>query len=95
MCWVHALNNSVSGGIKRMQQKCVIRDVGKYVGQPVTIGCWLHNIRSSGKIQFLQLRDGTGFIQAVAVKSELPEEVWDHAKSLTHESSLYMTGIVR
>ncbi|MEX2415079.1 MAG: asparagine--tRNA ligase [Paenibacillaceae bacterium] len=78
-----------------MQQKCVIRDVGKYIGQPVIIGCWLHNIRSSGKIQFLQLRDGTGFIQAVAVKSELPEEVWDHAKSLTQESSLYMTGIVR
>src|SRR5690554_4431066 len=78
-----------------MPIKCVIKDVGKYVGQSVIIGCWLHNIRSSGKIQFLQLRDGTGFIQAVAVKSELSEEVWDHAKSLTHESSLYMTGIVR
>ncbi len=78
-----------------MQVKCVIRDVGKYVGQTVIIGCWLHNIRSSGKIQFLQLRDGTGFIQAVAVKSELPEEVWDSAKSLSQESSLYLTGIVR
>ncbi len=78
-----------------MQMKCVIRDVGKHVGQTVIIGSWLHNIRSSGKIQFLQLRDGTGFIQAVAVKNELPEEVWECAKSLTQESSIYMTGIVR
>jgi asparaginyl-tRNA synthetase len=76
-------------------QQCVIRDVGKYVGQPVIIGCWLHNKRSSGKIQFLQLRDGTGFIQAVAVRSELAEEIWNDAKSLTQESSLYITGTVR
>ena len=61
----------------------------------MTFGCWLHNKRSSGKIQFLRLRDGTGFIQAVAVKQELSDELWRDISSLTQESSLYATGIVR
>lgn len=75
--------------------RCVIRDVRQFVGQPVTIGCWLYSKRSSGKIQFLQLRDGTGFIQAVVVRNEVGEEVWEAAGKLTQESSLYVTGLVR
>ncbi|WP_438433573.1 asparagine--tRNA ligase [Gorillibacterium sp. sgz500922] len=78
-----------------MAAKSTISEVNQHVGQEVRIGCWLNNKRSSGKIQFLQLRDGTGYIQAVVVKSEVPEEVWDLAKSLTQESSLYVTGTVR
>ncbi|MFS1512399.1 asparagine--tRNA ligase [Chengkuizengella sp. SCS-71B] len=78
-----------------MSNKCLVREVGQYVGQEVTIGCWVHNKRSSGKIQFLQLRDGTGFIQGVMVKQEVEEEIWLAAKELTQESSLYATGIVR
>ncbi|MBE1443161.1 asparagine--tRNA ligase [Paenibacillus sp. OAS669] len=73
----------------------MIRDVDQHKDGTVTIGCWLHNKRSSGKIQFLQLRDGSGFIQAVVVKSEVPEEVWEAAGKLTQESSLYVTGTVR
>lgn len=72
-----------------------IREVNRHVGQTVRIGCWLHNKRSSGKIQFLQLRDGTGFIQGVVVKSEVTEETWTEAAALTQESSLYITGTVR
>ncbi|WP_172798840.1 asparagine--tRNA ligase [Paenibacillus sp. FJAT-26967] len=72
-----------------------IHEVKNHVGQSVTIGCWLNNKRKSGKIQFLQLRDGTGFIQAVVVKSEVPEEVWEAATKLTQESSMYITGSVR
>ncbi|MVO99991.1 asparagine--tRNA ligase [Paenibacillus lutrae] len=72
-----------------------IHEVKNHVGQSVTIGCWLNNKRKSGKIQFLQLRDGTGFIQAVVVKSEVPEEVWESATKLTQESSMYITGSVR
>ncbi len=72
-----------------------IREADRYVEQTVTIGCWLHNVRSSGKIRFLQLRDGTGFIQGVVVKSEVPEQVWDDSGKLTQESSLYVTGIIR
>lgn len=75
--------------------KTTIAEVKNRVGQEVTIGCWLANKRSSGKIAFLQLRDGTGFIQGVIVKNEVPEEVFELAKSLTQESSLYITGVVR
>lgn len=78
-----------------MANKSVIKNVNEHVGESVVIGCWVNNKRSSGKIQFLQLRDGTGYIQGVVVKSEVPEEVWDAAKSLTQESSLYVTGIIR
>ena len=75
--------------------KTTISNVDKQVEQSVTIGAWLHNKRSSGKIQFLQLRDGTGFIQGVMVKKEVSEEAWEAAKNLTQESSLWVTGIVR
>lgn len=75
--------------------KTTISQVGKYEGQEVTIGGWLANKRSSGKIAFLQLRDGTGFIQGVVVKAEVGEEVFADAKNLTQESSLYVKGIVR
>lgn len=74
--------------------KSTITEVHKYEGKEVKIGAWLANKRSSGKIAFLQLRDGTGFIQGVVVKSEVPEEVFQLAKSVTQESSLYVTGTI-
>lgn len=76
-------------------EPCTIREVSRHTGETVRIGCWLHNKRSSGKIQFLQLRDGSGFIQGVVVKSEVGEDVWEAASKLTQESSLYVTGVVR
>ncbi|RJS59512.1 asparagine--tRNA ligase [Bacillus sp. PK3_68] len=75
--------------------KITIAEVSQFVGQEVTIGAWLANKRSSGKIAFLQLRDGTGFIQGVAVKSEVGEELFKAAKALPQESSLYVTGVVQ
>jgi len=69
--------------------------IGDYVGQTVTFGGWLARKRSSGKIQFLQIRDGMGFIQGVLVKAEVTEEVWERASQLTQESSFYVTGTVR
>ncbi|UOY93440.1 asparagine--tRNA ligase [Ectobacillus sp. JY-23] len=75
--------------------KTTIGQVKHYVDQEVTIGAWLANKRSSGKIAFLQLRDGSGFIQGVVVKEEVGEEVFQKAKGLTQETSLYVTGIVR
>lgn len=74
---------------------CTIREAGKRMGETVTIGCWMHRARSSGKIRFLQLRDGTGFIQGVVVKSDVSDEVWEASGKLTQESSLYVTGEVR
>lgn len=78
-----------------MNDKISIGEAGRHAGEQVTIGCWLTRRRSSGKIQFLQLRDGTGFIQGVLVKSEADEAAWRQAEQLTTESSLYVTGVVR
>ncbi|MBO0994784.1 asparagine--tRNA ligase [Bacillus sp. SD088] len=75
--------------------KVSISEVNKYVGQEVTIGAWLDNKRSSGKIAFLQLRDGTGFIQGVMVKSEVDESLFQKAKSLSQETSLFVTGVIQ
>lgn len=75
--------------------KTTISEVHKYVDQEVKLGAWLANKRSSGKIAFLQLRDGTGFIQGVVAKSDVGEEVFQLAKSITQESSLYVTGKVQ
>lgn len=75
--------------------KITISEASKHVGKEVTIGAWLANKRSSGKIAFLQLRDGSGFMQGVVVKAEVEEETFKLAKSMTQESSLYVTGIVR
>jgi asparaginyl-tRNA synthetase len=66
-----------------------------YTDQTVTLRGWLYNKRESGKLVFLILRDGTGFIQCVAFKKELDEAVWNAAKEVTQESSLIITGTVR
>ncbi len=75
--------------------KTTISEVYKYVDQEVKIGAWVANKRSSGKIAFLQLRDGTGFIQGVIVKTDVPEEVFQAAKSVTQETSLYVIGKIQ
>lgn len=74
--------------------KTTIKQAKDHLNQDVTIGAWLTNKRSSGKIAFLQLRDGTGFMQGVVVKSEVDEEVFKLAKEITQESSLYVTGTI-
>lgn len=73
----------------------VIEDLSKHIGETVTIAGWLTGARSSGKIAFLQLRDGTGFVQGVVVKAEVDETTFDLAKRLTQESSLRVSGEVR
>ncbi len=72
--------------------KITISQAPKHQDKTVTIGAWLTNKRSSGKIAFLQLRDGTGFIQGVVVKSDVSEETFSKAKNLTQETSMYITG---
>jgi asparaginyl-tRNA synthetase len=71
-----------------------IQDVSKHVGEQVTIKGWLFNKRSSGKIHFLIVRDGTGFIQAVASKADVGDEAFDLLKGITQESSLQLQGVV-
>jgi asparaginyl-tRNA synthetase len=72
-----------------------IEDIGRHEGQDVTIKGWLHNRRSSGKIHFLIVRDGTGFIQAVMSKAAVGEERFKSADHLSQETSLTVTGTVR
>lgn len=74
--------------------KITIKEMPQHAGETVRIGCWLANKRSSGKIAFLQLRDGSGFVQGVVVKADVPEDVFASAKALNQESSLYVTGTV-
>ncbi|MBT4071211.1 MAG: asparagine--tRNA ligase, partial [Candidatus Magasanikbacteria bacterium] len=71
-----------------------ISDAHAHVEKEITVKGWLSNKRSSGKIAFLELRDGSGFIQAVVVKSAVSEETWGSVDALTQESSLAITGTV-
>jgi len=72
-----------------------IEDIGNHEGQEVTIRGWLHNRRSSGKIHFLILRDGSGFIQAVMSKAAVGEEMFKAADHLSQETSVIVTGTAR
>jgi asparaginyl-tRNA synthetase len=72
-----------------------VADAGKHVGESVEIAGWLYSLRSSGKICFPQVRDGSGTIQCVAVKSALPEETFEGLRHLTQESSLIVRGKLR
>jgi asparaginyl-tRNA synthetase len=72
-----------------------IQDIDQHVGQPVTLRGWLHNRRSSGKIHFLTLRDGTGFIQCVMSKNAVGEAIFTRADHLAQESSIVVEGTVR
>lgn len=72
----------------------MIHEMPDHEGETVRIGAWLANKRSSGKIAFLQLRDGSGFVQGVVVKEDAGEKLFATAKGLTQETSLYVTGEV-
>ncbi len=72
-----------------------ISDAAKHVGETVSIAGWLYNLRKSGKICFPLVRDGSGTMQCVAVKSAIPEELFETLKGLTQESALIVTGKIR
>jgi asparaginyl-tRNA synthetase len=72
-----------------------IEDIGRHEGEDVTLKGWLHNRRSSGKIHFLIVRDGTGFLQAVMSKAAVGEEVFKAADHLSQETSIVVSGAVR
>jgi asparaginyl-tRNA synthetase len=72
-----------------------ISHIGERTGQAATVRGWLYNRRSSGKIQFLIVRDGTGYLQAVIVRSEVDPAVWDTTEQATQECSLSVTGSIR
>jgi asparaginyl-tRNA synthetase len=72
-----------------------INCLSKHDGKEVTLAGWLYKGRSSGKVQFLVIRDGTGLCQCIVEKSKVPEELFSRLKHLGQESSLSVTGTVR
>src|SRR5437870_2506532 len=72
-----------------------VERIGEHEGRTVTVRGWLAARRSSGKLHFLQVRDGTGTIQCVMSKADVAEEVFALADHLPQESSLEVTGVVR
>src|SRR5258705_12303583 len=69
-----------------------INQLASHIGGEVTLKGWLYNLRSSGKILFPQLRDGTGVVQCVVLKSSITPEVWEALKGLGQESALIIRG---
>ena len=76
-------------------QKILIKDLSNHVGEEVTLSGWLYNKRSSGKIKFLILRDGTGLLQCVYFKGNVSEEIFELADKIGQESSIEVTGKVK
>jgi asparaginyl-tRNA synthetase len=76
-------------------EQTYIRDIAKHVGAEVIIKGWLYNIRSSGKLAFPQIRDGSGIIQGVVFKPGVSEQLWNDVNTLTQESSIIVKGEVR
>ena len=72
-----------------------VDQLSQHVGQTVTLQGWVYNTRSSGKIAFIILRDGTGLCQCVVEKNEATEPFFDEARKLPQESSVEITGLVR
>ncbi|MBN1915452.1 asparagine--tRNA ligase [Candidatus Dojkabacteria bacterium] len=72
-----------------------ISQISKHKGEEVIIKGWIHNLRSSGSIHFLQIRDGSGFIQAVVEKSAVDTKVFKKAEKVTIETSVILTGIAK
>jgi asparaginyl-tRNA synthetase len=78
-----------------MAEHVTIEKIADQIGKEVTIKGWLYAKTGKGKLQFLQVRDGTGIIQCVVLKKEVSQEAFDTTQQLTQESSLTVTGRVR
>ncbi len=78
-----------------MAERIRVQDIAQHDEKEVTLQGWVYNKTGKGKLHFVQLRDGTGIIQCVAFKKDLPEEDFEAVKTLTQESSVLITGTVR
>ncbi len=72
-----------------------IKDLSKHVGKSVTLKGWLFNKRSSGKVKFLILRDGTGYLQCIVFKGNVTEDLFSLADSISQEASFEITGTIK
>jgi asparaginyl-tRNA synthetase len=74
--------------------KILLKDIANYLDQEVVVCGWVYNFRSSGSIFFLQIRDGSGFIQAIVSKKAVAVEIWKACQKITIETSVEVTGTV-
>jgi asparaginyl-tRNA synthetase len=81
--------------LKILKRLILIKDLGQYVGQEVSLKGWLYNKRSSGKVKFLILRDGSGLLQCVYFKGSVSEEIFDIADKIGQESAIEVKGKVK
>ncbi len=72
-----------------------INEISKYAGEAATLKGWVYNIRTSKKLIFIIVRDGTGLCQSIVAQDDVPEPVWETALSLQQESAIEITGIVQ
>jgi asparaginyl-tRNA synthetase len=72
-----------------------VKDLAQHVGETVAVGGWVDQLRIHGKVAFAVVRDGTGYVQCVLVKKELPGETWDRGTAVTQETTVKVTGTVR
>lgn len=88
----HTIGNTM---ISRYRTYKYVENLAQYVGNEVTLRGWVYHKTGKGKLQFIQLRDGTGVVQCVLFKGNVSDEVFEDAKRLTQESSIIVTGTVR
>ncbi|HCU98096.1 MAG TPA: asparagine--tRNA ligase [Chloroflexi bacterium] len=72
-----------------------INDISAYIDKEIIVQGWIHNKTGKGKINFIQLRDGTGIVQCVVFQNDVSNKIFDFAQQLTQESSVLITGVVR
>src|SRR5437879_12565885 len=78
-----------------MPERHWIAELPPHAGESVVVRGWVATTRSSGKIAFVVVRDGTGLMQAVLSKRDVGSGVWDSFEKLTQETSVEVTGVVR
>lgn len=76
-------------------QTVLIKNLAKHIGETVQINGWLHNKSSKGKLHFLQIRDGSGIVQAVVFKNDITDDMFHSADKLPQETALTITGLVK
>jgi asparaginyl-tRNA synthetase len=87
--------NHFSQKTHKMKPTVYIKDLSEHIGEEVNLKGWLYNKRSSGKLKFLILRDGTGYLQCVVIKANVSDEIFESADKITQESSFEVRGRVR
>jgi asparaginyl-tRNA synthetase len=92
---MNEIDTSIVANTTKPAPTATISALATHIGETVTLQGWLYNIRSSGKLLFPTFRDGTGTVQGIVPKAAVSEQVFDRVKSLTQESSVIVTGLVR